>query len=397
MANAPRGPLGGATNTPVIDQGTSIRGRSPDPGWSCPTRDAGYLERAGNVDEAWELAKVRYATQAIARHTEGELAAIVEGLLPGLFGAIGLLLAATLVGGAAGAVFGGAGAIPAGAASGFGVGLAILEYLGLVFLAVYIGRHIGEASRHFVDGFGLAWNSCGQATAIDLAAREMAEGVGVLFAILIQALVAYALEKGFAATLKKVNGSKLGEPFGDWFRDRYSLSGLLKAVGREPGDYVFAEDSLGRPTEAEGWLVKTKGGRDPKAQAAVTDGLTGYHGGHLIPDTFGGPGTARNLVPMPEVTNLSYVKAVENAVGRHLEEGPVYLKVNVEYSGVGKVPSTVRHRFYRIGPDGMEMIPGGDVTTNLGITPSARMGAVTTPKDFLSPDPTKGVINKLPQ
>jgi hypothetical protein len=163
------------------------------------------------------------------------------------------------------------------------------------------------------------------------------------------------------------------------------------------GEYLFDADAQGRPIIAEGWVIKRDGVRNPAVNREVTRGLRRFHAGHLIPNTFNGPSIRDNLVPMPEVMNLSYVKAVENMVGRHLQNGPVYLKVGVEYSGDSKVPDVIRHRIYRLGEQGMEMLPAGDITTNLGAMPSTAMGKVTLPRDFLSADPAKGVITETPQ
>jgi hypothetical protein len=282
---------------------------------------------------------------------------------------------------------------------GFRLGLWLLEWMGMGYLTLYVATRLKEVGAHFNRGVTLAWNTC-DADGLLSAAREMAEGIGVFVAIMIQGVFLLVTQRGLSAAVSAVSKSRLGVSFGKWVRSRVTVGGLLKAVEKPPGDYVFTQDGAGRPLEAEGWLIKRQAGvrvDDKAVHAEVTRGLDGYHAGHLIPDTFQGPSAAKNLVPMPETTNLSYVKGIENAVGRHLQEGPVYLKVTVQYAGPGKVPSMVRHRFYRMGPQGMEMVAGGDISTNLGITPSVPMGKVVPPKDFLSPDPTKGVANKLPQ
>jgi hypothetical protein len=227
----------------------------------------------------------------------------------------------------------------------------------------------------------------------------------VFFAALVQGIFAYATQRGLSAAIAKVTKSRLGPRFAEWMEKKMSLGGVLKGVSKPPGTYSYVTDVQGRPLEAEGWLLRAEAPLDGRVHTEITKGLDGYHAGHLIPRQFNGPSSKQNLVPTPGVTNVSYIKAVENLVNRYLADGPVYLKVTVRYSGPGKVPSTVQHKLYRLGDGGMEQIPGGDITTNLGMKPSGPMGAMIDPrtgkpiqpKDFLSPDPTKGVANDLPQ
>jgi hypothetical protein len=391
------GPLGTDWNNPVNDQGTSPPTRLPTPGPYCSTLDPSFLERVGRVKAAWDLACNRYLSEAITRHAGDEIHAVLDGLKGALVISVKVLLGTTLVGAGVGGLAGGVGAGP-GAGIGFRVGLWLLEWLGMGFLVVYLGSHLKDVGVHFNNGVRLAWNACGGG-ALEEAAREMAEGIGVFVGLMIQGVFLLVMQRGLSAAVSAVGKSRLGVNFGRWVQARVTLRGFLKGVEKPPGEYLFNKDPAGRPLEAEGWLMKREGVRvdDKAVHAEVTRSLEGYHAGHLIPDTFKGPSSPENLVPMPETTNLSYVKAIENAIGRHLHEGPVYLKVTVDYVGPGKAPSMVQHRFYRMGPKGMEMLPGGYITTNLGITPSVPMGKVVAPKDFLSPDPTKGVANKLPQ
>ena len=96
---------------------------------------------------------------------------------------------------------------------------------------------------------------------------------------------------------------------------------------------------------------------------------------------------------MPSRINQSNVKMVEKAVGRYLDEGPVYLRVTLRYDGPSKTPSLVQHQMFRMGAEGMEPIPAGDISTNNAVFPSKPVGAVVKPRDFMSPDPNKGVVN----
>jgi hypothetical protein len=174
---------------------------------------------------------------------------------------------------------------------------------------------------------------------------------------------------------------------------------LPRALGKGPGQFEFSLDQLGRTIVAEGWLSDHAAPRDASAQSLVAAHLPGYHAGHLIPARFGGPGCRQNLVPVPAVINVSYVKAVENAIARHRADGPVYLRVAVEYSGQDPVPRQVVHEFFRRRRGGLERIPGGEVLTAVKHVPAQAMGSMRdpytgrriSPKDFLDPSNTRGL------
>lgn len=173
----------------------------------------------------------------------------------------------------------------------------------------------------------------------------------------------------------------------------------LKAVARARGKFEFTTDAFGRIIAAEGWLSGHAAVRDAGAQASVSGDRPGFHAGHLIPARFGGPGGRENLVPIPALMNVSYVKAVENAIARHLSDGPVYLRVLVRYMGQDPVPQLLVHEFYRSGRNGLELIPGGEVTTFVHHVPSAPMGSIRdpytgrpiSPKEWMDPKSSKGI------
>ncbi len=194
------------------------------------------------------------------------------------------------------------------------------------------------------------------------------------------------------------------EPSNDAPREEEAQPAMVqhtfKAAHKAPGQFVFTPDALGRPMSAEGWLSAHPAPRNQADQSAVSRHMPGYHAGHLIPAQFGGPGDRKNLVPIPGIQNTSYVKAVENRLALLLKQGPVYVIVSVKYGGGGFVPATIQHEAFRRGPSGrLEMIPGGDVTTNVASTPSAPMshmvdpytGRRISPKEFLDPNSTRGL------
>lgn len=400
----PAGPLGTGPNTPVIDPYTSPLNRNPNPGAYCASRDPSLLAKIANVMQAWELAKTQYAPKAIVTHAGGEIYEVVKGFVPALLSALTVVISTTIIGAMVGGLATGGVGAGAGAAAGFGVGLFILKWLGLGFLAVYIGGRIGEVGGYIYTGARMAWNAR-DCQGIEQAAHEMAQGIGVFFAILVQGIFLYAGDKGAAKAIAQVQKSKLGVNFARWLETKFSLNGKLKAVAKPAGEYQFTTDTQGRPILAEGWLLKATSADNPAAHAQVTQGLKDFHAGHLIPRIYNGPSSLQNLVPTSARMNTSYIKSVENMITRHATEGAVYLQVIVKYDGTSKIPSSVQHKLYKLVNGKMEPIPGGDVTTNnLGNTPGVPMGQIIDqvtgkpikPKDFLSTDPTKGVSGKLP-
>jgi hypothetical protein len=85
----------------------------------------------------------------------------------------------------------------AGADFGLVIGNGILAWAGLGLLGVYLGSHLGDLGRHFRSAIARAWDSGGDHMAIDVAAREFAEGLGLFASLLLQAIVVF-LTKGAA-------------------------------------------------------------------------------------------------------------------------------------------------------------------------------------------------------
>jgi hypothetical protein len=159
---------------------------------------------------------------------------IVAGLAPGLLMLIGILALTTVIGAAAGAAVGalagGVGAIPGaaiGAEVGFEAGVAILEYLGIAFLAVYIGKSLAKAVSVAGQAVRLAWDSVdderSQEMLLDRASRKLALAVALVFRGVLQGIVAFLLAKGTAAAaarvpevVAKLRTSRLGAVFADW-------------------------------------------------------------------------------------------------------------------------------------------------------------------------------------
>ena len=202
------GTIDTSRNPISVNDGTSVLDRSTPPGTLCATEHPNWLDRLDNVKRALTSAETK-VVPAIQHHTGEEFQTLIQGIVPGLLLALGGLLATTLTGGAIGALFGGVGAGP-GALAGFEVGLLLLNYLGIGFLAYYVLERMDEVTTAFGRGIDIAWNSCGDRASIDAAARELAEGVGIFFRLVLQALVIYLLK---AASEANVSGAlaKLGE------------------------------------------------------------------------------------------------------------------------------------------------------------------------------------------
>ena len=178
-----------------------------------------------------------------------------------------------------------------------------------------------------------------------------------------------------------------------------ALASPFKAIKHKPRQYTFTSNAYGQTIIAEGWLTNQMAPRHPTVQDAVAGHLPGFHAGRVIPAGFGGPGYRRNLVPMPDIINISYIKSVEHAIARHTVHGPLYLKGGVEYRGNHAIPSRVKHECFRRAPSGqLEKIPGGEVLASVPNIPPKRMGRMTDPysgrhirpKEFLDPKNTSG-------
>ena len=388
----------------------------PRRGPVCKYQEKGWLEnifRSNDVLLSWELAKGKYVNEAVIQHVGEDFYEAIKGVLPGLAIAFGTFIATTaigaVIGAAVGALAGGVGAAPgavAGAALGAKAGFWLLNLLGLGFLIKYVGERIDEVGDHLNQGIKIAWNSCGNQSSLHAAAKEMANAFGLLFSLLLQAVIAYIAKVGMTKAFQQLSKTRVGKIIEAFLQDKVAKYPGLKAIGNGPGDYHYNNDAKGRPLSAEGWLIRKKGGRIPGEQNKVTQGLKDYDGSHLIPDDFGGAGTVKNLVPMHKRHNRSYISAIEKQIGRYLAEfgdGNVYVKVTVRYSGDSKIPNAVTHKFFGRTEKG-DIIDLGEVFTNLQDIPSQPMGKILMPdgtslkpKDFQSPDPRKGVASGTPE
>lgn len=222
-------------------------------------RDAGVWDRGQALYEAYSQA-IRLAPGAVYRRTGYALGKVLEGLLPGLLEMLVVLTATTVLGAAVGGVigffFGGVGAAPGavvGGKIGLDVGLAALAWLGLAFLASAILQGFGELWSTLSRGVTRAWNAPERPPReypheVTQAAHEMADAVGLLVLLILQALVAWILKRAamsstqsaarglgrarsgetvaasneaVAAAVAELRRSRMGSGFADWVEQNW--------------------------------------------------------------------------------------------------------------------------------------------------------------------------------
>jgi len=207
------------------------------------------LERARAVYDALSISK-DYIPDALKEATGQELYAVVQGIIPALLLALGVMAVTTAIGAAAGAALGalagGVGAVPGaaiGAGVGFDAGLFLLNVLGLGFLIAYIGASLVKAAQEAGEAARLAWGAVDQPNlrdlVVDSAAHKFAEAVALVFRGVLQGVVAFLLAKGTAAAaarvgelVGKLKASKIGTDFAEWVQRNWR--GLLDEPKLQP-------------------------------------------------------------------------------------------------------------------------------------------------------------------
>lgn len=154
-----------------------------------------------------------YIAASIEKHVEKMLWDTLKGLAWTLAMAAGLLVVTTAIGAGLGFLAGGALAAP-GAAAGFEVGMALLEWLGLGMLVVWVAQSIVEVGTAFTHFLGMVWDARSDAKKVDAAAFQFAEAIGLLMAKLLEALIMYVSAKGIPEAVEGLRGTKFGEALG---------------------------------------------------------------------------------------------------------------------------------------------------------------------------------------
>ena len=206
---------------PELENAPACRSKPPGSSGTSWFDDAlSVPDRVGYIKDAVFLAAQQYTGPAIMKRLGNDFRAVVDGLIFGLVMALGVMIVTTLlggiIGGGVGALAGGVGAGPGaayGARLGGLIGEWLLQWLGVAFLISYLAENFSALTERFGNAISLAWNSDGTSCAIEMAAREFADGVATFFSLLVQALVLYltkeAAEGRILNALKAMRESKL--------------------------------------------------------------------------------------------------------------------------------------------------------------------------------------------
>ncbi|MGY2893192.1 DUF6861 domain-containing protein [Deinococcus sp. UYEF24] len=170
------------------------------------------------------IAQQKYYGPGIKRAVLDAPGQLLEGLVQFAVLSGGVLALTTGVGAVIGAFAGGVGAAP-GAAIGFEAGLALLNYVGIGFLVIYVGKQLGAFGGALMQALKLTWNAQGDAKQLDLAARALSSALETLVGVLIQALIAYLTKEGIGKLAKTPFGRQIGlaaqeSATGKWLSER---------------------------------------------------------------------------------------------------------------------------------------------------------------------------------
>jgi len=176
-----------------------------------------YERNANYVAESCRRALAKYVGAAIEEETGEALEGMLKGLLQGLLMMMAVVATTTLIGAGAGAAVGffgfGVGAAPGaaiGAEIGFDAGVWILNWLGIGFLAVYIGKNLGQVDSALSAGVQRAWNAGDSGNSVDqdldAAAKDVARAIGILVRLILEGIVMYLLAKGTARVAEQLPG-----------------------------------------------------------------------------------------------------------------------------------------------------------------------------------------------
>jgi hypothetical protein len=209
------------------------------------------IQRTKNVIQALWFAKNNLST-AVREETGEALDEVLSGILPAILMALAIVAGCTLVGLSLGALGGaiagaGVGAVPgaiAGSSTGFSAGMWILEWMGLAFLAVHVGKNMYQVTRLVESGFNDAWGT-GTRDVFGLsswdrmnfghdkipghsqviaASRKFARAVAVLIRLVLEGVVLYITARGVAKLpelVAQLRNSRLGEGFAVWVEENH--------------------------------------------------------------------------------------------------------------------------------------------------------------------------------
>ncbi|WP_374593845.1 DUF6861 domain-containing protein [Aquabacterium sp.] len=193
-------------------------------------QDWTLLKRARDMSRAYEIG-LREAPAAIYAETSYHVEEFLAGLLPALLQLCIVQALATAIGAGIGAGLGalvfGAGAIPGaavGAEAGFDLGLIILGWLGLAFLAAAIAHSLGDVVTLLKHAVVQAWRAADahedeRRQQVRQAGQTLARAMAVLVRLILQGIVAWLLKRGIDKApelIAELKASRLGVAFGEW-------------------------------------------------------------------------------------------------------------------------------------------------------------------------------------
>jgi hypothetical protein len=185
-----------------------------------------------SLDEFWNdlgsavSKSFRYIPEEVASHVEAGAVDALESLLLLVLGGAAALVLGTLAGAAIGTLFAGVGFV-GGAAIGFEVTLAILNWLGLGMLILWVGQEVAIIGRRLGEFLGAVWNAHGDEHQLEHAARLLASAIGELCGALSEAVILWAMSVGVTKALHLLRTSRYGAKFnttefGEWLNKRVS-------------------------------------------------------------------------------------------------------------------------------------------------------------------------------
>jgi hypothetical protein len=194
---------------------------------------------------------VAYMPEAIAKRAGEVGMGLLQGLLEFAKDAVKILAISTAIGALIGALFGGVGAIP-GAEIGFEIGLLILEYYGLAMLIEAVLSIAVDLIGQLGKFISLVWDASGDKKQLDLAARTLADVIGILVSAVLIAAAAYLLKKGGEALRKTKFAQTVGETrLAQWFKERQQFKTTLGEEKAPPKRTKRTPDV--KPSAPKGW------------------------------------------------------------------------------------------------------------------------------------------------
>ena len=204
----------------------------------------GLVQKLEDFNNAIRISK-KYLWESIKKHFEEAVINALVALAEMIVISIAVLAVSSAIGAAVGAIFGGAGAAP-GAAIGFEIGMTLLEWMGLVFLAKWIVDSVVKIGGIFVDFLSIVWNADGNMKKLEEGGYLFAEAIATLLGTLVEALVMFVAAEGLGFVVGKLKGTKLGEKLSEtklaeWLKDRMEKKATSKAKEEEPVKETTAE------------------------------------------------------------------------------------------------------------------------------------------------------------